>query len=341
MLKFVLYPFAILYDGITRFRNHLYNKGLKPSVAFDIPVISVGNLTVGGTGKTPMIEYLIRLLSPQYTVATLSRGYGRSSKGFIIADDQSDASLIGDEPYQLFKKFKSVTVAVGEERALAIPLMLQENENLQVILLDDAFQHRRVRPSLQILLTDFNRLFFNDCVLPAGRLRESKTGAARADVIVVTKCPFTLSAEERQHLQIKIRSIADKPVFFTAIGYEKPIAFPGTRTPIGKEVILVTGIANATPLKAHVEKHFSVRNHLEFPDHHVYTAEDLRRILEKSGPDVSVITTEKDMAKLDVPAFAEYLNQSPFFYLPITVQFLNNSSDFDRLIRHHIEAQLG
>jgi tetraacyldisaccharide 4'-kinase len=341
MLKLLLFPFAVLYDIVTRIRNYLYDNGLKPSVRFDLPVIGVGNLSVGGTGKTPVIEYLVRLLLPDYQVATLSRGYGRDSRGFLIASKETDARVIGDEPHQFFRKFgKAVTVAVGEERALAIPLLLHEVEDLDVILLDDSFQHRRVRPSMNILLTDFNRPFYDDMVLPAGRLRESADGAARADLILVTKCPPAIGDDKIMEVEKRIREITGKPVFFSSISYGNPIPFELTNAPCGKEAILVTGIANASPLVEFVQMNFSMVRHVSFPDHHRYTRSDMEKLLrDTDGGRISILTTEKDMVKMDIPDFAEFTKQIPLFYLPITVQFLKNGSEFNEIIQDHVSAR--
>ena len=202
----LLYPFTLLYGTITDFRNHLYNMGQRPSIQFDTNVINVGNLTVGGTGKTPHVEYLIRLLHSQYKVATLSRGYGRKTKGFILANDEATAESIGDEPLQFYKKFKNeCVVSVGEERALAIPHILTEHPETQVVLLDDAYQHRAVTPSFNILLTDYNRLFYQDYPFPSGRLRERRKGAKRANAVIVTKCPDDLSSSAQQAIEQQIR----------------------------------------------------------------------------------------------------------------------------------------
>lgn len=340
MLKILLYPFSVLYDLITRLRNHLYDRGLKPSVGFDVPVISVGNLAVGGTGKTPMVEYLIRLLSGDYRIATLSRGYGRKTKGFILASATDNADTIGDEPCQYIRKFGSrITVAVGEERALAIPLLLQDNEDLDVILLDDAFQHRRVRPSLQILLTDYNRPFYSDLLLPSGRLRESAVGAIRADVIVMTKCPADLTEEAVMKAEQKVRAVAEKPVFFSKIDYGTPVSFGQTGVAMHDSVILLTGIANASAMAGHVRKHFNVEEHVELPDHHHYSRQDIESIHRRAaGKPVSVLTTEKDMVKIDVDAFRDLLKDISFFYLPITVQFLKHEAEFDEIILHHVRS---
>jgi tetraacyldisaccharide 4'-kinase len=341
MIRILLFPFAVLYDVVTRLRNVLYDRRIKPSVAFEIPVISVGNLTVGGTGKTPMIEYLIRLLSPQYTLGVLSRGYGRSTKGYIRLSEKDTAETAGDEPLQFFRKFgEKVTVSVGEERALAIPMMLQENEAIEAILLDDAFQHRKVRPSLNVLLSDYTRPFYRDLLLPAGRLRESSSGAARADVVVVTKCPPELSEDQKLSIEKRIRKLSGKPVFFTTISYGLPVPFSGTVQPVSEEVVLVSGIANHEPLLEYVRKHYRLVAHLRYADHHQYTERDVEEIAGKVASGTSVLTTEKDMVKLDVPRFMSHLQRKPFFYLPITVQFLKNEEDFDALIINHVNGRL-
>ncbi len=338
IMRIVLYPFAILYDFVTSLRNRLYDLGYKPSASFDLPVICIGNLSVGGTGKTPMVEYLIRLLSDRYKIATLSRGYKRTTRGFKIATSADNASTLGDEPYQFFRKFKDrVTVAVGEERALAIPAILQE-QPVNVILLDDAFQHRRVSPSFSILLTDFNRPFDQDVLLPAGRLRESRINAKRADVIVVTKCPPTLSPEVMMDLEKSIRKYSSKPVFFGTVHYGSPVSFGLSTHPITDDVILVTGIANAQPLAAFVRNNFRVVHHFEFADHHEYTENDIRMVLDKlkQNPSASLLTTEKDMVKLGAPAFLQILSACQLFFLPISIQFLKSGQDFDEMLLTHI-----
>jgi tetraacyldisaccharide 4'-kinase len=195
VLRILLLPVAWLYEGITRLRNWLYDKGYKKSTSFPLPVISVGNLTVGGTGKTPHVEYLVRLLKDQRQLVTLSRGYGRQTKGFLIADEQANAATIGDEPMQFYQKFgHQIKVAVGEKRVPAIEQILRLYPKTEIILLDDAFQHRAVRPCFSILLSDYHRPFYTDFVLPAGRLRESRKGAGRADAVIFSKCPQNLSA---------------------------------------------------------------------------------------------------------------------------------------------------
>lgn len=341
VLKTLLFPFAVLYGWIMDLRNTLYDRGIKPSVRFDLPVISVGNLTVGGTGKTPMVEYLVRLLTPDFRTATLSRGYGRKTRGFRLAASPDTAETIGDEPCQYFRKFGSrVPVAVGEERALAIPLMIQELPDLEVILLDDAFQHRRVKPSFNILLCDYTRPFYKDLVMPAGRLRESKHNASRADVLVVTKCPPQIADDELMQIARSLRKLVAKPVFFSFVSYGSPVPFERTGISFTDEVILVTGIGNPEPLVRHVSANFKLIRHFTFPDHHFYKPSDLNDILSdvKRNPRCSVLTTEKDMVKLESPALGALTEQIPLFYLPITVQFLREGREFDEMILSHVRS---
>ncbi|SKC82266.1 tetraacyldisaccharide 4'-kinase [Ohtaekwangia koreensis] len=335
LLRILLFPFAVLYNVITGLRNMLYDRGLKPSAEFDIPVINVGNLTVGGTGKTPMIEHLIRLLRDEYKIATLSRGYGRETKGFRIASDQDDASTIGDEPIQFYKKFKDkVIVSVGEDRAFAIPNILQEHEDTDVILLDDAYQHRRVKASFNVLLSDYNRPFYTDHLLPAGRLRESRSNAARAHAIVITKCPSEISDDERMNIEQSVRAYASKPVFFSTIHYGDTVAFGDPARQLQARVVLITGIANAEPFKKFIASAYTIVRHLDFADHHQYTPDDVKRLKAIANEDssVSFITTEKDMVKLADKKLASEIKTLPLFYIPIEVKFLKSGQDFDAMI---------
>lgn len=344
LLKILLFPFAILYDLITRIRNRAYDNGRKPSVHFDVPVIGVGNLTVGGTGKTPMVEHLIRILTPTYRMATLSRGYGRRTKGFRLATPNDSAATLGDEPLQIHRKFgQTVTVAVGEDRAFAIPNILQENPEVQVIIMDDAFQHRRVRPLVNLLLSDYNRPFYEDLLLPAGRLRESRSGAGRADAIVVTKCPREIPEEEQMAIQDAIREYSNAPVFFTTIRYGNPMPIGGHNASAdampGDRIILVTGIAQPGPLVAYLKKSYTLIDHLALADHHNYTTADLEALNAKvsANPGVSVITTEKDSVKLLDPTLADLVEQIPLFYLPMEAEFVKNGKDFDAVVINAIE----
>jgi tetraacyldisaccharide 4'-kinase len=340
LLRILLFPFSWLYYLITQIRNRLYDRGLKPSVKFELPVICVGNLTVGGTGKTPMIEHLIRLLQNKYKVATLSRGYGRATKGIRIAGPSENASTIGDEPFQFYTKFGNhITVAVGEERALAIPTILQECSDTQIILLDDGFQHRKVSPGFSVLLTDYHRPFYNDFLLPSGRLRESRWCAARADVIVVTKCPVQMSEDKMIEIERSIRHYAQKPVFFTNIRYGNPTAFNNSPALPTKHIVLVTGIGNPKPLETYAKENYTFIKHLAFNDHHTYTEGDIQTLinLKDTHPQVSFLTTEKDKVKLDTPQFQRMLNGLPLFYIPIEIDFIKAGKDFDEIVLNVIQ----
>ena len=337
-MKYLLYPFAILYDIITSIRNRLYDLGYKPSAAFEIPVIVVGNLAVGGTGKTPMVEYLIRLLRPTFKVATLSRGYGRSTKGFRIVTANDNAGSVGDEPFQLYRKFDAaVPVAVGEERAMAIPLLLHDFE-LDALILDDAFQHRRVKGSFYILLTDYSRPFYKDFLLPAGRLREARVGAARTDVVVVTKCPDLLQDEERMQIENEIRKYTDKPVFFSCIRYGLPLPLNHDQ-PFVHKIVLLSGIANATGFEQYALKHFEMVKHFAFADHHTFSADELREVVTLAKQQHAVVlTTEKDATRLQPFANTPLFEGVPIFYLPIEAEFLKNGEDFDEMVFNAVQV---
>ena len=340
ILRFLLFPFALLYDGITRLRNHLYTNGNKPSVEFDRTVISVGNLNVGGSGKTPMIEYLARLLQSKYKLAILSRGYGRKTHGLRFAGNEDSAQTVGDEPYQYYRKFKDhVLVTVGEDRVLAIPEILHQQPETDIVLLDDAYQHRAVKPQFSILLTEFSRPFFKDYVLPMGMLREARRGADRADVIVVTKCPPSISVEQQKEITGQIRKYApEQPVFFSAIEYGVPQPINGYKWENGGNIVLVSGIAQSKLFEANARSQFSVVHHFDFADHHAYTKEDMKTIADfcrQQKSPVFILTTEKDMVKL-LP-FAETLT-SGWFYLPIETAFIDNGAEFDALIREAIQS---
>ncbi len=337
ILKLLLYPFAALYNAVMRLRNHLYDIGHKPSFAFQSKVIAVGNLNVGGSGKTPMVEYLVNLLADNHPTVTLSRGYKRETTGFRMAQAGDTAKTIGDEPLQIFRKYGDrIHVAVGEDRVYAIPNILHEYPETKVLLLDDAMQQRSIRPDLTILLTTFERPFYRDYLLPFGRLRESRRGACRADIIVVTKCEGTVDETTTLEMTSRIGRYAgvDKPVFFSAVAYGEPRPARGSGT-VQRKVILVTGIANAEPVKTYCSNRYELVHHFRFADHHRYTAEDLLAIdrLCSSQPDpVSIVTTEKDLVKLDVPEFATYLDRHNWFSLPIHHVFLKDGAKFDALV---------
>ncbi len=333
-----LYPFSVLYDGVTRLRNHLYDLELKKSCSFTPVLINVGNLAVGGTGKTPMVEYLTHLLKEEVVLATLSRGYGRKTRGFRLAGEGDSASSLGDEPYQLYHQWKEeVKVAVGEQRAAAIPEILFEHPEVEVILLDDAYQHRAVTADCNILLTTWQRPFFRDHVLPAGRLREARKGAERAHLVVVTKCPAKPGAEEKEYYRQQIARYAgaDTPVFFSTLAYSAPHALlSGQETAFPESVILVSGLAKADLLEEEVRKHTEVVKHFRYGDHHRYTVEEMGEIvaLAASRPGCGLLTSSKDAVKWVEEPLKGLLEQVPVFVLPVRHQFMEEEDAFKKLI---------
>ncbi|MEC3905469.1 tetraacyldisaccharide 4'-kinase [Tamlana sp. 2201CG12-4] len=329
LLRKILLPVVPIYYIVTWLRNKLYDFGLKRSKAYNFPVICVGNLSVGGTGKTPMIECLIDVLRANYKVATLSRGYKRKTKGFQLANESSNADSLGDEPFQFFSKFKSdVLVAVDSDRQNGIKKL--QSSNPEVILLDDAYQHRKVKAGFNILLTTYTNPYFNDIVLPTGNLREPRSGAKRANLIVITKCPENLGATEKAEI---IKQIDPKPyqeVFFSSIKYaDKLLSDNKTQTLNDlNRFTLVTGIANATPLLNFLKERKLSFEHLNFKDHHNFSAEDIKILNKKE----LIITTEKDFMRLKQ---FESL-KGKLFYLPITV-VINDSSKFNARIKDFIK----
>lgn len=346
-MKFLLYPFAILYHLLMSFRNHLYNIGYRKSIHFDSNVICVGNLTVGGTGKTPMVEYLISLLSDKYQVATLSRGYGRKTRGFKIADNADSAFSIGDEPFQMYKKFgHKITVAVGEERALAIPEILFNKPETEVIILDDAFQHRRVEADFNILLSDYNRPFYEDYILPVGLLRESRSGAGRANAVIVTKCPEKISLQEKKGIVSKIRKYAgeDKPVFFSSVKYMAPeYVFSHSQYKFSENILLFSGIADSRLLEEYVKNNYNLIKHIKFADHYNYSQKEIDKISSEFAAinkgDKCILTTEKDMVKLISSSMRPLVEKLPLFYLPVRSYFPEEGEKFDSLIKSLIKVR--
>ncbi len=336
----ILYPLTLIYTLITMFRNHLFNINYTRSFNYDIMTINVGNLSVGGTGKTPMVEYLIRLLKKQYSVATLSRGYKRKSKGFLIANNLSSVEDIGDEPYQFYTKFKNgITVAVGENRALAIPRILMEHPETQVILLDDAYQHRNVTPDFNLLLTQYISPFYKDFVLPSGYLRETRKGASRADAIIITKCPADLSITSKEEVLqgVKRYVSTDTPIYFSYIKYGIPEAF-SEGYKFGGKVILFAGLANIKPLKEYVSNSFNLVETVSYSDHYNYKPNDLIELVNKAKRHkAQLITTEKDIAKIRSNQLFSTSGKVDLFYLPISVQFLfQEEEEFNSLVQEAI-----
>lgn len=337
LVRILLFPFAVLFDGLTRLRNLLFELGLKPSASFDIPLISVGNLSVGGTGKTPMVEHLIRLLVARgFSMATLSRGYGRTTKGMRLANSSDTSASLGDEPFQLFQKFKQhAIISVCEERAVAIPFLVDQYPELQAIVLDDAFQHRAVKPGFSMVLTDYASPFYKDFLMPSGRLREARKGSERADLIVVTKCPEHIGEEEMMTMEHEIRKYAHRPVFFTTIRYGTPDPF-GQESALEKRIVLVSGLANASTLEQYAKSQFTVVKHFNFRDHHPYSKEDVQAMVALARQQqAQILTTEKDRAKLELVIHPE--DQSLFYSLPIEIAFVKGGSDFDALVLDYVQ----
>lgn len=345
ILKLLLFPLAALYNLVTRLHNHLYDIGYKPSFQFTPAVVSVGNLNVGGSGKTPMIEYLVELLKKRFRLATLSRGYMRDTKGYRVASTTDTARTIGDEPFQLFRKFGvEMKVIVGEDRVLAIPNLLHEFPDTEVILLDDALQQRSIKASLTLLLTDYDLPFYRDFVLPYGRLREARNGARRADAIIVTKCSDQLLAKEQKAIIERIEQYAgSKPIFFSSIQYREPSPL-GKGTELSDTIILVSGIATTRSLKSFCLSRYTVLKHFDFGDHHRYSEIDLmeiERFCKSQSRPLSIVTTEKDMVKLIDPALRHYLDRWPWFYLPIQHVFLKDGLKFDELVLEALDKAAG
>ena len=330
----LFFPFVPVYYAVTWVRNKCYDFGFKKSVSFDFPVICVGNLSVGGTGKTPMIEYLIELLKEDFKLATLSRGYKRKSEGFQLANNKSSSESIGDEPFQFYSKYKNeIQVAVDSNRLDGINYLKSTENAPEVILLDDAFQHRKVKAGFNILLTTYDNIYVKDFLLPAGNLRESKKGAKRADIIVFTKCPIELNEEERDALITKIKPLNHQQVFFSSINYADVVksSYQSKKLADISNFALVTGIANANPLVEYLRNRNLKFEHLNFQDHYNFTLKDVEQLSKNK----LIITTEKDFMRLQ--KFKTL--KGKLFYLPINVT-IHNSEIFNNLIKNFVTTKL-
>jgi len=345
--SFLLYHLSIVYGLITSFRNFLYNSRLLHSEEFSLPVICIGNITVGGTGKTPHTGYLVELLKDRFRVAVLSRGYGRKIKGFLAASQTSTVKDIGDEPLQLFSRYPEITVAADTGRVNGVKMIIKEHPETDLIILDDGFQHRKIKPGLSILLTDFNNPIESDFMLPYGNLRESPGNIRRADVIIVTKSPDKLPPEKEKEIITEYFNIFPGKIFFTAVSYLDPIpvfkeSSPGKLSLEGLNkasgsALLLTGIASPGPLHRYLESFFGEIVHLKFPDHHYFNEKDIKKMYDSWNALRSnvrfVITTEKDAVRLrEFANIAAFIKQY-IYYIPVCVKFLNNTGrEFDNLI---------
>lgn len=342
--RVLLLPFAIVYGLVIRVRNILYDHQKLKSAKFNFPIICVGNLAVGGTGKSPMVEYLVKILKDEFEVATLSRGYKRRTKGYVLANDKTTALEIGDEPMQFHQKFPDISVAVGEERVVAVPQLLQDKPSLQTIILDDAFQHRQIEAGFNILLTEYANRFTHDFFLPTGDLRDERKSYKRAHVIIITKCPENLDEVKKKKLLYEIHAWPGQQVFFTSIDYGVPYhIFDKTKTwelTGREEVLLVCGIANPKPLKDYLHHKTNTYYQLNFSDHHIFNIDDLNNIKKKfEGIDVKnkiVLTTEKDAVRF--VKFNDQLRDLPIYVLPITHKFLfKEAKQFNTLVINYVK----
>jgi tetraacyldisaccharide 4'-kinase len=352
-LKVLLLPFSLLYGLIVALRNMLFDLNILTSTEFKIPIISVGNITVGGTGKTPHIEYLITLLKDDYMLATLSRGYKRKTKGFILSDENSNASQIGDEPMQIKRKFPDILVSVDNKRVNGVKQLLKtkDGNNLSAILLDDAYQHRYIKPGLSILLIDYSRPITRDFMLPYGRLRESAEERSRANIIIVSKAPAKMTPIERRIIVKELKLLPYQKLYFTCLDY-------GNLQPVfindglnfedqdwNKEsfsILLVTGIANPKPLREYLDSFSDTIEEYHFADHHDFTQKDIqtieKRFNELKGENKIIITTEKDATRLLDMKIQQKNIRKHLFYVPLCIKFLNeDKSKFDNQILNYVK----
>ncbi len=327
--KILLFPFSLVYGLTVGLRNLLYDLELLKSVKYNLPVVSVGNLSVGGAGKTPHVEFLIELLQDYINLATLSRGYKRKTKGFRFISTNDSVLSSGDEPLQYKKKYPGMVVAVSESRALGIPEIIKNYPATNVILLDDAFQHRSIEPGLNILLTDYRKLFVDDLLLPAGRLREWKSAYQRADIIIVTKCPFDSTKIDKQGIIEKIKPNENQKVFFSYYEYGDPYYMYNSNYKIDLEqldsIVLVSAIAKLDYLMEYLDEKVDTVSNFKFEDHHIYTEHEASLIHQahEMNPDEKkiVLSTEKDATRLDL--HRKYLldKKLPIYILPVKVAF--------------------
>ena len=348
-MKRLLLPISFIYSIVLLIRHKLYDWNILKSKSYDIPSICVGNLNFGGTGKTPHIEYLTRLLSETYQVAILSRGYGRDTKGFILANESHTHHDIGDEPLQYFKKFDNIKVAVDEKRREGMERLLQDENPPQIVLLDDAYQHRKIKPGLNILLTDYYNLYCDSHLFPTGNLRDIKKAAKRAEIIVVTKSPNVITPYYRRDVESKLKPLPHQKLFYSYIEYLdfKPFSKLSYNIDIkeAKTALLLCGIANTYSLEDYIKRKYNTISKVEFNDHHNFTEKDIDMIIEKYnsmiGKNKVIITTEKDAMRLAHSSFINKLDNIPVFTIPIKVKFhKEEGTSFNDEILNYINNNL-
>ncbi len=340
MKRWYLYPFSVLYALVTGIRNALYDVGLLKSTRFRTPILCVGNLSVGGSGKSPMVMYVAELLAQNYKTGVLSRGYGRATKGYGVTNYESNYKTVGDEAMQLFERFKNRFVIAVSERRVPGATKLIHDMDLQALVLDDAMQHRAIKPGFTILMTDYSDPYFKDYLLPAGDLRESRGGKKRADVIVVSKCPVNLSEENKTYYRRRIKPQGNQKVFFSSIVYDEHLYSKHKILPDNNlayyDILLVTGIANPSPLLNHLSNYTSKVKHLKFKDHHNFTDQDITTILaeyNKLGEYKLLLTTEKDYVRLKT---FDYLRDL-VYYWPINVT-LDDPETFNHTVLSYVRS---
>lgn len=344
ILYILLIPFGAIYGVIGLVRRWLYKKGWFHSYSSTLPTIGIGNLTVGGTGKTPMVEYLVQLLKDERKVATLSRGYRRKTKGYLNSADGGtvDACTFGDEPTQLHEKFTDIQVVVCEKRAEALRRLERAAQRPDIVLLDDAYQHLQVRCRLNLLLTDFSRLYCDDFPMPAGRLREFPSAAGAADAVIVTKSPQSLTETEAAEIRTKLGRKPDQPCFFTTLVYDgltpvTPVAEKMSLTP-NTSVLLLTGIANPKSIQQEISNQFTDIETISYIDHHPFSTKDINLLCQKiaeKGRDAIIITTEKDAVRLRDVRLRNLADTLPIFVLPVRVKFLfDNEEVFIQMVKN-------
>lgn len=348
--RLILFPFSILYGIGLFFRNLLFDIGILPSKAFPIAVINVGNLAAGGTGKSPHTEYLMRLLGKSFKLSTLSRGYGRKTSGFLEVKKESTFFEVGDEPRMFKNNFKDIPVFVDTNRVRGIEKIRSLDKEVECVLLDDAYQHRYVTPGLNILLTEYSRLYTHDYLLPVGYLRESKSGAKRADIIIVTKCPTIFSPVDARAIRKGLKTKPYQKVYFSYFKYGqlKPLYKKNDASPILNKklnLVLATGIAKPASLLFSLKDRVNNIEHLKFPDHHIFTITDVNKIAQAykdmAGENKIILTTEKDAMRFYVSGIEEVLGELPIFYLPVEVEFHGkDKEEFDENIITYVKRNI-
>lgn len=348
-MKKLLLPISLIYSFVLFIRHKLYDWRLLKSKSFNIPNICVGNLNLGGTGKTPHIEYLIRLLSDNYKVAVLSRGYGRKTKGFLLAQENNSHKDIGDEPMQYLCKFKNIEVAVDENRCNGMNQLLKQKSPPQIVLLDDAYQHRKIKPGLNILLTDYYNLYSNDHLVPAGKLRDIKKAAKRAEIIVVTKSPNVITPYYRRDIEESLKPLHHQKIFYSYIEYQDFQTFSKLSKEFdikdAKTVLLFCGIANTYSIEDHLKRKYNTISKIQFNDHHNFTEKDIDLVIEKYnsliGKNKVIVTTEKDAMRLINSSFMNKFDDIPVFTIPIKVKFHKEESiSFDEEILNYVKNNI-